>query len=141
MHLSNRGDASADRNWHWNPGVRKTPAEMGDFPPFQLRIPCRSPMQSKSQFLYTSPASQRIRKIPRLERGGAQDPPLASYLPGYSLTSGPRSSDTPSDSPPLTARHRRRPPLRDQRHSAQENRPGHTSFTLQSTRTAIQSVR
>ena len=74
MHLSNRGDAFADRNRHWNPSVCNTTAEMGDCPPFQLRIPFRSPMRSKSQFLYTSPASHGTRKIPCLERGGVQDP-------------------------------------------------------------------
>ena len=39
MYFSNRGDASDYRNWHWNPGVRKTTAEMGDFPHFSYESP------------------------------------------------------------------------------------------------------
>ena len=137
MHLSNRGDASGHRNRHWNPGVRKTPAEMGDCPPFQLRIPCRSPMQSKSQFLYTSPASQRSGKIPCLERGGAQDPPQASYLRGYRPRPAARGmgyTPTLPRPPPDTGAVR----FPNTEHHAQGSRPRHPSLTPSKHQTAIQ---
>ena len=74
MHLSNRGDAPPDRNQPWTKSVYSNQAEMGGLPPFQLRIPCHPPMQSKSQFLYTSITPRRTPQIPRPERGGALTP-------------------------------------------------------------------
>ena len=90
LHLSNRADAPPDRNQPWTKSVYRNGAELGGFPPFQLRIPSRPPMQSKSRFLYTSLASGRTLKIPRLERGGLRTPPFEVIKPGIFTTVRPR---------------------------------------------------
>ena len=130
MHLSNRGDASADRNRHWNPGVCKTTAEMGDCPPFQLRIPLRSPMRSKSQSLYTSPASHRVRKIPRLEGGVRKTPLRRPTNRGICRFPATRALILRWPCPRPTAGHRWRPPLRDRRITPRRAGPRSTSPLL-----------
>ena len=87
LHLSNRADAPPDRNQPWTKSVNRNGAEMGGFPPFQLRIPSCQPMLPQSQFLYTSLASSRTLKIPSPERGGLRTPPLQAISHGYSRPS------------------------------------------------------
>ena len=144
LHLSNRADAPPDRNQPWTKSVYRNGAELGGFPPFQLRIPSRPPMQSKSRFLYTSLASGRTLKIPRLERGGLRTPPFEVIKPGIFTTVRPRyrrrcgpgpageASSVTGPMPPATAR----PQAQCQRPAV----PAHIPRFPTSTTSAIQSV-